>query len=252
MNRIQAISTREGLVSFVWQHTLLFISLFIMTLGVSLCVRSNLGSSVISALPLAFSIAGSHGEVPRLTIGMYTNILNVLLVATQIFILGRRFPLLQLLQLAISVVFGFLLDFNMFITEAVRCDTLGWQIFTQWLGCSVMGVGVAMEVRCGSITMAGEGVPVALSKRFGVPFAKAKICVDILLVILAVAASFLFFGSWQWNIVGVGTLFAMIYVGMTVKFFGRYLGWFDRLLHYRPGFRRYIFGLARYIIRRDD
>ena len=33
----------------------------------------------------------------------------------------------------------------------------------------------------------------------------------------------------------------MIYVGLVVKFIAPHLGWFDRLLAYRPGFRRYLF-----------
>ena len=47
--------------------------------------------------------------------------------------------------------------------------------------------------------------------------------------------------------VGPGTLFAMFYVGYVVKLVNPHLGWFDRLLAYRPGFRRYIYGMARYI-----
>ena len=52
---------------------------------------------------------------------------------------------------------------------------------------------------------------------------------------------------WQWQIVCVGTLFAMVYVGVVVRFTDKYLGWFDRILAYKPGFRRYVYGLARYI-----
>ena len=49
------------------------------------------------------------------------------------------------------------------------------------------------------------------------------------------------------TIVGIGTLFAMIYVGLVVKFIGRRMAWFDRLLLYRPGVRRYIYGLLRFL-----
>ena len=242
-----ATSRKERIISFFWQHFLLLISLFVMTFGVSLCVRSNLGSSVISSLPLALSLAGDEGAAPRLSLGMYTNVLNVLLVTTQIIIFGRRFPLIQLLQLAVSVVFGALIDLNMALTATIDCTTLPMQTLVQVLGCTVMGFGIAMEVRCGSVTMAGEGVPVAINKVYGIPFAKAKIGVDISLVVLAVTACFIFFGSWLWNVVGVGTLFAMFYVGFTVKLFGSHIGWFEHLLHYRPGFRRYLYGLARYL-----
>lgn len=53
--------------------------------------------------------------------------------------------------------------------------------------------------------------------------------------------------NMDWNVIGIGTLFAMIYVGLVVKFIAPHLGWFDRLLAYRPGFRRYLFGLARFL-----
>ena len=39
----------------------------------------------------------------------------------------------------------------------------------------------------------------------------------------------------------------MVYVGVVVRFINKYLGWFDRILAYKPGFRRYVYGLARYI-----
>ena len=44
----------------------------------------------------------------------------------------------------------------------------------------------------------------------------------------------------------------MVYVGLVVKFITPYLGWFDRVLAYIPGFRRYLFGLARLLYRRGD
>ena len=95
--------------------------------------------------------------------------------------------------------------------------------------------------------MPGEGITVALSRVTLIPFAKMKIVVDTVLVALAVASSYIFFERWEWNIIGPGTIFAMIFIGLMIKLLNPYLGWFDRLLSYRPGFRRYIFGLADYI-----
>ncbi len=234
----------------VWQHLLLLVSLFIMTAGVALCVRSNMGSSVISSVPLAFTLAGAEGLVPALTLGDYTNILNVLLVVGQVVVLRRRFEAVQLLQLAVGCVFGVLIDVNMAATSALVCDTLPMQGAVQFAGCTLLALGVAFEVRCGSVTMPGEGFPVAISRVTGKAFAKIKINVDITLVVLAVVSCYIFFGRWMWNVVGPGTLFAMLYVGLAVKFFSAHLGWFDRLLAYRPGFRRHIYGLARFIYRK--
>lgn len=238
---------RSRLIQFCWQHLWLLVSLYIMTLGVALCVRSNLGSSVISSIPMAFALAGQEGLTFPLTIGGYTNIMNIILVALQIAVLRRRFEPVQLLQLIIGFLFGALIDINMVLTSYLDY-TLPWQqVVAQLSGCTVMGIGIAMEIRCGSVTMPGEGIQVALARVSGLPFPKMKIIIDTVLVLLAVVSCYWFWGAWQWNIIGPGTLFAMLYVGFCVKLIGKHLTWFDRVLDYRPGFRRYIFGLARFI-----
>lgn len=239
--------TKDQIIGFIWQHILLLLSMFFMTLGVALCVRSNLGSGVISSIPMSFTLAGEAGITPGWTIGGYTNIMNVILVIAQILILRRRFEPVQLFQLVIGFVFGCFLDINMWLTFYLPYDTLIYQIIAQLLGATVLGCSVAAEIRCGSVTMPGEGIQVAIACVTGKPFPIVKIMVDTTLVVLAVISGFCFFGSWPWTVVGPGTLFAMFYVGYVVKLVNPHLGWFDRLLDYRPGFRRYIYGLARFI-----
>lgn len=247
-----ATTRKEKVLSFVWQHLLLLMSLNMMTLGVALCVRSCLGSSVISSLPYVLSLAGADGaSVPSWSIGGYTIMMNFILVFCQILILRRRFDPMQLFQLVIGFIFGWLIDLNMYLTSPIVCDTLLSQAMTQLAGCTVMGIGIAFEIRCGSVTMPGEGISIAISQVVKRPFAKVKIYVDTLLVVLAVGACYLFFGRWLWNVIGPGTIFAMVYVGLVVKLISPHIGWFDRLLAYIPGFRRYIFGLARLIYHRD-
>ncbi|MDE6206770.1 MAG: hypothetical protein K2M55_03080 [Muribaculaceae bacterium] len=239
---------KEKVIGFVWQHLLLLFSIFFVTFGVALCVRSNLGSGVISAIPLSFSLAGKVGLAPGLTIGGYTNIMNVILVTAQVIVLRRRFEPIQLFQLLIGFVFGCMLDVNMWLTSCFSSyEAIPAQIVAQFIGTTILGTAVTMEIRCGSITMPGEGIQVAISRVSGKPFPIVKIIVDTTLVILAVISGFYFFGTWPWTVVGPGTLFAMFYVGYVVKLVNPHLGWFDRLLDYRPGFRRYIYGLARFI-----
>ncbi|MDE7381001.1 MAG: hypothetical protein K2N03_02590 [Muribaculaceae bacterium] len=248
MNRttVSSLSVKEKVISFVWQHILLLISLFLMTFGVALCIRSALGSSVISSIPLAMTLAGEAGKAPALTIGDYTNIMNVILVFCQFLLLRRKFELIQLFQLVIGTVFGILLDVCMFLTEFISNPNLLTAAGAQIVGCIILGIGIAFEVKCGSVTMPGEGMPAAISKLTGIPFAKAKIMVDISLVIIAVVIGFAYFGKWLWVVIGPGTLFAMIFVGIVVRFITPHISWFDHILCYRPGFRRYIYGLARY------
>ena len=245
------MTRKERIISFLWQHLLLLISLYIMTMGVAVCVRSGVGSSVISVLPYVFQSAGAAGkDVPAFTIGQYTYIMNGILVLGQIAVLRRQFEAVQLFQLLVGFVFGYLIDVNMSLTTWLL-PTLLWQkAIAQFAGCCILGCGIALEVRCGSVTMPGEGFPGAISSVTGTPFPKVKIFVDTSLVVLGIIACYAFFSAWQWNIIGLGTLFAMFFVGMVVKTISRHLAWFDRLLAYQPGFRRYVYGLARKIYKR--
>ena len=240
-------SCKDKVIGIVWQHLMLLVSLFFLALGVAVCIRSSLGSSVISSAPYAFTLAGESGLIPAWSLGMYTNILNVLLVGCQMLVLGRRFHPVQLLQLAVGVAFGILIDVSMSLTVFLDYTDILVRMGLMVAGATVMALGVAMEIRCASVTMPGEGLPAALSKKTGRPFPTMKIFVDVALVATAIVAMLLFFGEWRWNIVGIGTLFAAVYCGIAVKFISRRLTWFDRVLDYRPGFRRYLFGLARYL-----
>ncbi len=246
-------SAMEWLVAFVWQHFWLLVSLFIMTFGVALCLRSALGSSVISTIPYVMTIAGETGVACKWTIGEYTYLMNFILVGLQILILRRRFEWIQLLQLLIGFLFGFMLDVNMSLTSVfAEVGSMLAKIGLQLAGCVVLGFGITLEIRCGSVTMPGEGVPAALSKAFCWQFAKAKIGVDVALVVIAVVLGFIFFGSWLWQVVGPGTLMAMVLVGVLVKFFNPRTKWFDRVLNYKSGVGRFVFGLAKSILNKNS
>lgn len=108
------MTKKEKIISFAWQHLLLFIALYIMTLGIAACVKSMLGASVISVLPYVFHDAGTGGLTPSLTIGQYTFIMNALLVVGQVGVLRRQFDPVQLFQLLVGFVFGMLIDLNLY------------------------------------------------------------------------------------------------------------------------------------------
>lgn len=130
-------SRKEKVISFAWQYVLLVVSLFVMTFGVALCVRSNLGCSVISTIPFVMSQAGESGLVAALTIGEYTYIMNGLLVLLQILILRKKFELVQSLQLVIGFVFGYFLDLNMSVTSMFDYSTIWSHLAYRWKSVAV-------------------------------------------------------------------------------------------------------------------
>ena len=175
--------SKDVAIGFIWQHLLLLLSMFFMTFGVALCVRSNLGSGVISSIPMSFTLAGEAGLAPGWTIGGYTNIMNIILVMAQVVVLRRRFEPIQFFQLLIGFIFGMFLDINMWLTSFFPYSTLAAQIIAQLVGATVLGCAVAAEIRCGSVTMPGEGIQVAIARVSDKPFPLVKIMVDTTLVI---------------------------------------------------------------------
>lgn len=117
---------KEEVISFVWQHILLLVSLYVMTFGVAACVRSQLGSSVISTIPYVMASAGKMLDyIPGWTIGGYTIMMNAIFVVLQILILRRNFEWVQLFQLAIGFIFGMFID-------SIWCLHSGWFQKISW------------------------------------------------------------------------------------------------------------------------
>lgn len=126
------MTRKDKIISFAWQHGLLFIALYIMTLGISLCVKSMLGASVISVLPYVFHDAGTSGLTPALSIGQYTFLMNALLVVGQISVLRRKFDPVQLFQLLVGFVFGMLIDLNLFLISCCNRKRCGKKPSPSW------------------------------------------------------------------------------------------------------------------------
>ncbi len=219
---------------FVRRLLVLIVALFIMTFGVALCIRSNIGASPISVIPFALSLFGGGecfgAKIPALSLGEYTYIMNFVLVALQIVVLRKRYNPFQLLQLAIGFIFGFFLDLCMQITSIFQCENLCLQIAQLLVGGAVMGVGIAVEVMTKMVMMPGEGITLAFSIVTGKDFGRVKVVVDSVMVMMGVGLCYAFWSSWQWNIVGIGSIISMVYVGNVVRLIRPRLRFVDKFL----------------------
>ncbi|WP_329903922.1 cytidylate kinase family protein [Porphyromonas pogonae] len=203
------------------------ISLFVVAFGTSLAIRANLGSSPISCPPYVLScIPGA-----RFTLGEYTFFMHIIFVVVQIIVLRRNYDPIQLLQLAVGLLFGVYTDFTMWLTAPLQWSNtiLGYSL--RWgqlaLGGSILAFGIAWEVRCNVLMLAGEGFPAAFAKALKVDFGKIKIFTDTGLVLIGIAFCFAYLGRWHWELIGIGTLFSMFFVGAMVRVFAPRIGWLD-------------------------
>lgn len=191
------------------RYLLLCAGLFIMSLGVGFSIKAGLGTSPISSLPYVLSL------FTPLTVGTATIAMHCVLILLQILLLRKDFQIIQLMQLPVAFLFGYMTDFALWLLNPVQAGNY----FESWIFCLIgillVGIGVSCEVTAGVVTLAGEGMVLAVCQRFHVPFAKSKIGFDCTLVLSAVILGFLFLGQ----LAGVreGTLAAAILVGITSR-----------------------------------
>ena len=207
--------TKKSAAELLRRWLFLVVSLFVMALGVACSIQANLGTSPISSVPYAVS------RFTPLTVGTATIAMHCVFILIQILILRRRYDPVQLLQLPVAIVFGYLTDLALWAVDFLQ-PAAYWQ---QWLLClagiALVGVGVSGEVTAGVVTLAGEGVVLAVCQAAPVKFGTMKVIFDVTLVLTACVLSLLFLG----HIAGVreGTVAAALLVGQAARRMNRVL-----------------------------
>lgn len=191
--------------------TLYIGGLFFLTLGVSLSIQAGLGVSPVSSL--AYALVLTSG----LSIGITTVLANILFILVQI-ILSKRMDIKDLmLQLIISVVFGFFMDATLFLVRllptpesiVLRCVYLIISLF-------VVSAGLIGYFTAKLPLMPYDALTYVISEQFQIKFSKAKITGDLVNVFVAAIMGLVFIQSF--GAIGIGTIVAAYFIG-------KILGW---------------------------
>lgn len=191
--------------------TLYIGGLFFLTLGVSLSIQAGLGVSPVSSL--AYALVLTSG----LSIGITTVLANIFFILVQI-ILSKRVDIKDLmLQLIISIVFGFFMDATLFLVQllptpesiVLRCVYLIISLF-------VVSAGLIGYFTAKLPLMPYDALTYVISEQFKIKFSKAKITGDLINVFVAAAMGLVFIQSF--GAIGIGTIVAAYFIG-------KILGW---------------------------
>lgn len=195
--------------SFGRRLLILCVGMLIMAFGVAFSIKAGLGTSPISSLPYVVSL------FTPLTVGTATIAMHCVLILLQILILRRRYQLIQLTQLPVAILFGYLTDFAVWALQPIQVASYPMSALLCVVGILLVGTGVSFEVNAGLVTLAGEGLILAVCDTFHLPFPRIKVCFDCTLVILASILGLIFLGY----LAGVreGTVAAAICVGLVSK-----------------------------------
>lgn len=186
-----------------------FVGLFIMTIGIALSVKSNLGVSPVSSIPYTMTC------VWGIEMGKATIIFHAALVLIQILILRKRFRPINLLQVVVGIVFGYFTTFcNYLATYLPSTDNMVMRIVLMLVSTVFIAVGIFFYLPADLIPLAGEGVMQAVSDVTKIEFSKVKIGFDCSMVVISVITCLICIHSL--GSVGVGTVIAAFLVGFNL------------------------------------
>lgn len=201
----------------VKRYLVFLVGLFVNSFGVSFVTKANLGTSPISSIPYVLSLNF------RPTLGEFTIYFSLLLIALQIMLLGKKFRVVNLLQIPVSVIFGYFIDITMGILNWLTPVNYLYRAAALLAGCLILGFGVYMEMVADVVMLPGEAFVRAVTLRFHTEFGITKICFDASMTVIAGGISFVLFS--RLNGVGAGTIIASLLVGAFARRFGQKLQW---------------------------
>ena len=204
------------------RYIIFLIGLFVNSLGVSLITKANLGTSPISSIPYVLSL-----NFP-LTLGNFTIIFSLLLIFLQLMILRKNFKTEYYLQIPVSILFGYFIDFTMILLAFVQPESYPSKIIYLLIGCVILGFGVYIEVLADVVMLPGESFVRAIVQTWNREFGSTKVCFDVSMAVIAAVLSFVL--AHRLDGVREGTVIAALLVGFIARQFGKALAFVKPLL----------------------
>lgn len=192
-------------------YVLFLFSLFIMGMGISLVTLAYLGTTPITSPPYVLSLS-----VP-VSFGMLTMLANFVFILIEIILLGKNFPKIQYLQVAVGLILGVSIDFWSYFIVYIPQPNYFIQLTMVLLGCIVIAYSTVLQLKAQVVNNPAEGVVKAIAIKTSKNFGSIKLYFDISLVLIAVIISISTIGTI--NGIGEGTVISAFIIGPLIKMF---------------------------------
>lgn len=203
-NRPNAAIAHLGTRVFLW-----LVGTILEAWGIAMTTSSAIGTTPISTVPVTLTAITGY------SFGTTTFVMNLFFVAGQFLLIGKKFPLWNLMQIPGVFLFSLFIDLSMAVLAHWVPEPWAAKLVMSLAGNFFLALGIVLQVGSKLLVQPGDGIVLAASVRFGKKFSSMKIANDVSLVIIAVGLGLLFLHE----IVGVreGTLISAFAVGMMVK-----------------------------------
>lgn len=204
------------------------IGFIVFAVGIALSIKSNLGVTATTSLPLALSI------VSNTSVGSMIAIMGLVYVILQILILKKEFKLINIGQLLFGSISGFFIDIALLLLTNVTPANYTQQFILMMISIPIISLGLTLIVSVNLLPSPTEGFVLAITKVSNKQFPKVKVIVDIMTLALAVGLYLIY----SKNITGIreGTVLNALLNGILMGFFSKQL---------RPILRK--FGVDKFI-----
>ena len=199
--------------------------LLVISLSIGFITKASLGTPPISSIPYSLSLI-----FPSLTLGNFTIIYSLLLVLLQLVILGKEADKVSLgLQVIISFVFGYFIDFGLMILGDFSPEIYWERIACVLIGCFGLAFGVYLQIVADFTMVPGDGFAYALSVRIKrKPYRVVRVCSDVTMIVIAALIGVVAMG----NTGGVreGTVICALLIGTIAGVYFSRLSWLTKKL----------------------
>ena len=194
-------------------YFLVVIGSLFMGFGIALTKCADLGLSTISSVPNIISL-----KFTFFTFGTWSAIWNLIMILAQVIIKGKEFKPEQLMQIPVSIVFGWFADLGVWTFSYIPTSAYFVKLLMTVLGVVTLAFGISITVIANRVLNPAEAIVDVVAEKWKWDFGTLKIIFDVLCVALAVVLSLAFF---NFKIVGIGegTIVAMVGTGVLIKLF---------------------------------
>ena len=208
------------------------IGLAALALGTALMEKADFGLSMVVAPPYILHLKISE-FLPFFSFGMaqYT-FQAVLVILLAVFM--RKIKLSYLFSFVTAVLFGFLLDGVMILTDMLSFEGLLMRIPIYVIGMLCCTFGIALLFRTYIPPEVYELFVKEVSEKYGYNIHRCKTVYDCTSCVLSVVLSFAFFGFGVFRGISYGTVVCALVNGTLISFFSKLL---DRLFVFEDGLK---------------
>lgn len=187
--------------------------LLLSAFGAVFVIRAALGTSPIAAIPYSLSLI-----IPKLTLGNWTIIMNIVLILVQVILLKGKMNVFQVfLQVLTTFFYGYFSDFFMWVLQAYAPSLYIVKLCSLVAGCAIIAFGLYLEITADVTMLPDDAFVRAIAKVSQKEYGTIKTISDVSMTVIAAIICLVFLKK----LVGVreGTIIISLITGNIMSFY---------------------------------